>query len=78
MGMQLPAKSLEENPDAGQAIRNDDTLRREIGRVVRAFADGGLLFCTSHFVQEHCTIEKLTFAYDLVYDLVRNPGKAKS
>jgi len=46
-------------------------LRREIERVVRMFAGGGLLFCTTHFVQDHCTIEELTFAYDLVYDLVR-------
>jgi uroporphyrinogen decarboxylase len=46
-------------------------LRREIERVLRLFSDGGLLFCTSHFVQEHCTIDELRFAYDLVYDLVR-------
>jgi uroporphyrinogen decarboxylase len=51
-----------------------DRLRREIERVIRLFADGGLIFCTSHFVQDHCTIEELTFAYDLVYALVRNPG----
>lgn len=46
-------------------------LKREIERVIRMFSDGGLLFCTTHFVQDHCTIEELTFAYDLVYDLVR-------
>jgi uroporphyrinogen decarboxylase len=38
------------------------------------FPDGGLLFCTTHFVQDHCTIDELTFAYDLVYDLVRQDG----
>lgn len=48
-----------------------DKLRREIERVVDMFRDGGLLFCTTHFVQDHCTIEELTFAYDLVYKLVR-------
>ena len=48
-----------------------DFLRNEIERVLRLFADGGLLFCTSHFVQNHCTIEELTFAYDTVYRLVR-------
>jgi uroporphyrinogen decarboxylase len=48
-----------------------DRLRREIERVIRMFADGGLLFCTTHFVQDHCTMEELTFAYDLVYELVR-------
>ena len=48
-----------------------DFLRSEIERVLRMGADGGLIFCTSHFVQDHCTIEELTFALDLVYDLVR-------
>ena len=46
-------------------------LERDIRRVIGLFPDGGLLFCTSHFVQAHCTIEELTFAYDLVYRLVR-------
>lgn len=55
-----------------------DRLRREIERVVVMFADGGLLFCTSHFVQNHCTIEELTFAYDWVYELVRRLGSAKN
>ncbi len=50
-------------------------LQREIERVIGLFPNGGLLFCTSHFVQNHCTLEELTFAYDLVYDLVRRPGK---
>lgn len=50
-------------------------LRREIERVIRMFADGGLLFCTTHFVQDHCTIEELTLAYDLVAELVRKQGK---
>jgi uroporphyrinogen decarboxylase len=48
-----------------------DRLRSEIERILRTFAGGGLLFCTSHYVQDHCTIEELTFAYDLAYDLVR-------
>ncbi len=51
-----------------------DRLRREIQRVLGMFPDGGLLFCTTHFVQDHCTIDELTFAYDLVYDLVRQDG----
>jgi len=46
-------------------------LQREIERVIRMFAQGGLLFCTTHFVQEHCTIDELVFAYDLVYELTR-------
>ena len=48
-----------------------DFLRSEIERVIGMFSDGGLLFCTTHFVQDHCTIEELTFAYDVVYELVR-------
>ncbi len=53
-----------------------DFLRAEIERVIEMFRDGGLLFCTSHFVQKHCTIEELTFAYDLAYDLVRKGAGA--
>ena len=48
-----------------------DVLEREITRVLQMFADGGLLFCTTHFVQNHCTLEELTFAYDLAHRLVR-------
>ncbi len=55
---------------------NLDRLRAEIERVLGAFADRGLLFCTSHFVQNHCSIEELTFAFDLVYDLVRRRSAA--
>ena len=49
-----------------------DFLRSEIERVIGMFADGGLIFCTTHFVQDHCTIEELTLAFDLVYDLVHH------
>jgi len=51
-----------------------EVLEREITRVLRLFADGGLLFCTTHFVQDHCSIDELTFAYDLAYRLVRELG----
>jgi len=49
-------------------------LKAEIERVVRLFGKGGLLLCTSHFVQDHCSIQELTFAYDLLYDMVRAQG----
>jgi uroporphyrinogen decarboxylase len=52
-----------------------DFLRSEIERVMRMFADGGLLFCTTHFVQDHCTIDELVFAYDAVYELSRSVSK---
>jgi uroporphyrinogen decarboxylase len=48
-----------------------DFLQSEIERVLRMFADGGILYCTTHFVQDHCSIEELTFAYDMIYKLVR-------
>lgn len=48
-----------------------DRLRGEIDRIVGMFREGGLLFCTTHFVQDHCSIEELKFAYDYVYEAVR-------
>jgi len=48
-----------------------DFLRAEIERVMRTFAHGGLLFCTSHFVQDHCSIEELTVAFDTAYEVSR-------
>jgi len=48
-----------------------DRLKADIKYVVEAFKDRGLLFCTSHFVQDHCSIDELTYAYDLIYNLVR-------
>jgi uroporphyrinogen decarboxylase len=50
---------------------NDERLKADIEHVITTFRERGLLFCTSHFVQDHCTIEELTYAYDLVYELVR-------
>lgn len=50
-----------------------DFLKSQIERVLSLFADGGLMFCTTHFVQNHCSIEELTYAYDLVYEIVRRP-----
>ena len=53
-----------------------DRLKADIEHIVKIFSDRGLLFCTSHFVQDHCSIEELTFAYDLIYDLVRKGNAA--
>ncbi|MBN1352301.1 hypothetical protein JXJ21_23090 [candidate division KSB1 bacterium] len=50
-----------------------DKLKSEIIRVLNMFSDGGLLFCTTHYIQDHCTIEELTFAYDLIYEFIRKP-----
>ena len=51
-----------------------DFLRSEIQRVMTMFAQGGLLFCTSHFVQDHCSMEELTLAFDTAYRLTRRLG----
>lgn len=48
-----------------------DELKAEIERLVSMFSDGGLLFCTTHFVQNHCSVEELKFAFDTVYALAR-------
>ena len=48
-----------------------EALRADIERVMRRFAGGGLLYCTSHFVQDHCTMDELTFAFDHVYRTAR-------
>jgi len=48
-----------------------DFLKKEIYRVTDTFRDGGLIFCTSHFVQDHCSIDELTYAFDIEYEAVR-------
>ena len=50
---------------------NYKKLEDEIRRVYNMFKDSGLLFCTTHMIQPHCTIEEAEFAYDLIYELVR-------
>ncbi|HBN83492.1 MAG TPA: hypothetical protein DDZ89_06565, partial [Clostridiales bacterium] len=44
-------------------------LKSEIERIIGLFKSGHLLFCTSHFVQAHCTLEELEFAYDLILSI---------
>ncbi len=48
-----------------------DTLKSEIRRVMEMFRSGGLLYCTTHFVQDHCTIEELATALDTMYACAR-------
>ncbi len=48
-----------------------EQLREQITNVLRQFRERGILFCTTHFVQDHCSIEELRFAYDVIYALVR-------
>lgn len=46
-----------------------DKLETEIRRVLGMFRDGGLLYCTTHFIQDHCTMEELVFAFDLINEI---------
>lgn len=46
-------------------------LEKEIRRVFGLLKGKRWMFCTTHFVQEHCSIEELTFAYDLAVKLAR-------
>ena len=48
-----------------------EELEKEIRRVFRTLKGKRWICCTSHFVQEHCTLEDLEFAYDLIYKLAR-------
>lgn len=46
-----------------------DSLESEIRRITGLFPGGGLIYCTTHFVSEYCTVEELTFALDLIREL---------
>ena len=48
-----------------------DELEKEIRRVFGLLRGKRWICCTTHFVQKHCTIEELAFAYDLIYKLAR-------
>ncbi len=48
-----------------------DELESEIRRVFGRLRGKRWICCTTHFVQNHCTIADLAFAYDLIYKLAR-------
>ena len=48
-----------------------DRLEAEIRRVFSTLKGRRWICCTTHFVQNHCSIEDLKFAYDLIYRLAR-------
>jgi len=48
-----------------------ERLESEIRRVFSLMKGRRWAICTTHFVQEHCSIEELIFAYDLIYKLAR-------
>lgn len=52
-------------------FRDYNNVENEIRRVLNTFKDGNLLFCTTHMIQPHCSLEEAEFAMDLVYNLIR-------
>ena len=50
-----------------------DKLEEDIRRVFGLLRGKRWLCCTTHFVQPHCSLEDLIFAYDLIYRLAREP-----
>jgi len=46
-------------------------LEAELRRVFGLLRGKRWICCTTHFVQQHCTIDELAFAYDLIYKLAR-------
>jgi len=49
-----------------------DNVKSEIERVFRTLKGKRWIFCTTHFVQDHCSMEELVFAYDLAVKLARD------
>ena len=48
-----------------------DELEEDIRRVFGLLRGRRWICCTTHFVQNHCSIDDLAFAYDLIYKLAR-------
>jgi len=48
-----------------------DQLEQEIRRVFGKLKGKRWVCCTTHFVQDHCSMEDLAFAFDLIYKLAR-------
>lgn len=52
-------------------IKGKEELEKEIRRVFGLLKGRRWICCTTHFVQNHCSIGDLAFAYDLIYRLAR-------
>lgn len=52
-------------------IMDRENLEKEIRRIFTLLKGKRWICCTSHFVQNHCSVDDLTFAYDLIYKLAR-------
>ena len=49
-----------------------DRVRREVGGLIDRFSRGGLILCTTHFVQDHCSVDELELVLDFVYERIRS------
>ena len=52
-------------------LASQDVLESEIRRVFNTLRGKRWICCTTHYVQNHCSMEDLEFAYDLIYKLAR-------
>ncbi len=52
-------------------IMNRVALEKEIRRIFSLLKGKRWICCTSHFVQKHCSVDDLEFAYELIYKLAR-------
>ena len=48
-----------------------DNVRNEIKRVFELFKGGGLILCTTHMIQPHCTCEEAEFVFDYISEINR-------
>ena len=52
-------------------ILKREELEKEIRRIFSLLKGKRWICCTSHFVQKHCSVDDLEFAYNLIYKLAR-------
>lgn len=49
-----------------------ERAKREVGALIDRFHTGGMILCTTHFVQDHCSMDELTQVFDFIYEKIRN------
>ena len=52
-------------------LLSQEKLEAEIQRVFNLLKGKRWICCTTHFVQKHCSMDDLKFAFDLIYRLAR-------
>ena len=48
-----------------------ERVKAEVGALIDRFRNGGMILCTTHFVQDHCSMDELTTVFDFVHEKVR-------